>query len=105
MRLIKTSFISSLGIITVAILLAIFGLNKTNGLLIVHLDQYRKVVLGTQMEVILTAVFGGVLVVINLGLARAFKNKEGFFATLLSISSIILSALIFIYVFAIISIN
>ncbi|PIR87726.1 MAG: hypothetical protein COU10_03095 [Candidatus Harrisonbacteria bacterium CG10_big_fil_rev_8_21_14_0_10_45_28] len=105
MRFIKTSLISSLAILAFTAGLAYVNLSKINGLLIVHLDQYRNVILGTPLDVFITIFLSALLVTINFGLARAFYHKENFLGVLLAISSIVLAVLILIFISAIISIN
>jgi len=105
MRVITTSFLTSFIILLVAFAVGGFGLADVDGSLILHFDQYRNIVLGSQLDVFMMIIFGVGLVAINMALAKVFAPREHFIAVLLSMSSVFLSLLILISVFAIIANN
>ena len=76
MRLITISFASSFAVLFISFLVGLFGLSDIDGLLVLQLDQYRNVILGSQRDVFLMIGFGAVLSLINLALMRVFKKRE-----------------------------
>jgi hypothetical protein len=117
----KIIFIVSYLPLLVAIGLYFVFLSGVNHPLIIHFDKYNGIDLwGTPRDVFKIIIFGFVLNVINLGLARALRNrvviprvetsKDSFtldriFPYLLSFLNLFLSILILIAVGVIISVN
>lgn len=105
-KLLFYPFITSSGLILVALILAVSNLYKINNLLIMHFDGYRGIdFLGEKSDVFSLIGISISMIILNAWLANRFYFRERFLAYLLSFSSLVLSVLILIGVFAIISIN
>jgi hypothetical protein len=99
-------FLISGGLILMALVLAFLNFYKISNLLIMHYDGYRGIdFLGDKGDVFSLIGISAVMVILNIGLASRVYFRERFLAYLFSFSSLILSVLILIGVFAIISIN
>ncbi|MHB9019704.1 MAG: hypothetical protein ACYC3G_02420 [Minisyncoccota bacterium] len=99
-------FLISGGLILAALILAISNLYKINNLLIMHYDGYKGIdFLGEKSDVFSLIGITMVMIILNTWLANRVYFRERFLSYLLSFSSLVLSVLILIGVFAIISIN
>lgn len=99
-------FLISGGLILVALILAIFNLYNINNLLIMHYDGYKGIdFLGEKSDVFSLIGITIVMIILNIWLANRVYFRERFLSYFLSFSSLLLSVLILIGVFAIISIN
>ena len=89
-----------------ALISATVNFYKTSDLLIMHYDGYKGIdFLGDKGDVFSLIGISAAMVILNVWLANRVYFKERFLAYLLSFSSLVLSILILIGVFAIISIN
>ncbi len=99
-------FLISGGLILIALILAVLNLYKINNLLIMHYDGYKGIdFLGDKRDVYSLIGISTVMIILNAWLANRVYFRERFLSYLLSFSSFVLSVLILIGVFAIISIN
>ena len=99
-------FLVSGWLILAALISAILNFYKTNNLLIMHYDGYKGIdFLGDKTDVFSLIGISAIIIIINAGLANRVYFRERFLAYSLSFSSLALSLLILIGVFAIISIN
>ena len=99
-------FLISGGLILIALISAILNFYKINNLLIMHFDGYKGMdFLGDKGDVFSLIGISAVMIILNAWLANRVYFRERFLAYLLSFSSLLLSVLILIGVFAIISIN
>ncbi|MEK7462980.1 MAG: hypothetical protein AAB621_01265 [Patescibacteria group bacterium] len=99
-------FLISGGLILIALISAILNFYKINNLLIMHYDGYNGIdFLGDKSDVFSLIGILAVMIILNVWLANRVYFRERFLSYLLSFSSLALSVLILIGVFAIISIN
>jgi len=99
-------FLMSGGIVLAAFFFAVLNFYKINNLLIMHYDRYKGIdFLGDKSDVFSLIGISAVMIILNAWLANGVYFKERFLSYLLSFSSLALSILILIGVFAIISIN
>lgn len=99
-------FLISGGLILITLVLAISKLYKVNNLLIMHYDGYKGIdFLGDKNDVYSLIGVSAVMIILNAWLANRVYFRERFLSYLLAFSSFVLSVLILIGVFAIISIN
>lgn len=99
-------FLASGGLILASLILAAVNFYKTSNLLIMHYDGYKGIdFLGDKNDVFSLIGIAAVMIILNVWLANRVYFKERFLSYLLSFSSLALSVLILIGVFAIISIN
>jgi hypothetical protein len=105
-KLLSYPFLASGGLILASLILATVNFYKTSNLLIMHYDGYKGIdFLGDKGDVFSLIGISAVIAILNAWLANRVYFKERFLAYLLSFSSLALSILILIGVFAIISIN
>lgn len=99
-------FFISLLLLFVAVAFTFLNLYGTGNLLVMHYDGYKGIdFLGDKNDVFSILAIAIIFIVLNMWLAKRVYFRERFLAYLLSISSLILSLLILIGVFVIISIN
>ncbi|MDO8442732.1 MAG: hypothetical protein Q7S81_00480 [bacterium] len=99
-------FLVSGGLILTALIVAVLNFYKINNLLIMHYDGYKGIdFLGDKGDVFSLIGISATMIILNAWLANRTYFRERFLAYLFSFSSLALSVLILIGVFAIISIN
>ncbi len=99
-------FGTSFFILVVAFSVAYMNLKNLSNLLVVHFDVYKGIdFLGNKTDVFNVLYFGGIVIILNMILAHSIYLRERFLAYVLAFISPVFSALIFISVLAIISIN
>ena len=99
-------FLISGVLILAALVWAVLNLYKINNLLIMRYDSYKGIdFLGDKSDVYSLIGILAVMIILNAWLVNRVYFRERFLAYLLSFSSLVLSVLILIGVFAIISIN
>jgi hypothetical protein len=99
-------FLTAVIFLIVGFSVSYIRLADVQNLLIIHFDSFRGIdFLGDKQDVFGILAVGLAVMTVNGFLANVFYYRERFFSYLLSFSSVVLSLLILIAVFAIISIN
>ncbi len=100
------SFGSSMLIVLLAWLWAFINFYKTGNLLVMHFDSYKGTdFLGNKSDLYSILGISATIILLNFWLSMRVYFKERFLSYLLSAFSVVLSILILIAVFVIISIN
>lgn len=105
-KLLFYPFLISGGLILIALIAAVLNFYKISNLLIMHYDGYKGIdFLGEKNDVFSLIGISAVIIILNIWLANRVYFRERFLAYLFSFSSLVISLLILIGVFAIISVN
>lgn len=103
---IRSSFIISIILIAIGLVLTYNAFKTTEHLLVIHFDAYRGIdFLGDKSDVFRILYGGGAIVLVNIFLSWLLYSRERFLSRIISFSSVFLSLLILVAVTVIISIN
>jgi len=103
---IPASFLLSLFLIIIGLSVAFVQLGDVQHLLIIHFDSYSGIdFLGTKGDVFGILLTGLALNLINLLLVKTFYYRNRFLSNIIAFSNILVSLLILITIFVIISVN